>query len=381
MRRVISSLFVLAVLLTALPAASAQESATPAASPVSSGLTVVATGLTSPRGFAWGADGTLYLALAGHGGDTRIPVAPGYTIVNGLSSSVVSLANGCPTPVVQGLVSTLWEEPGWVWGAMDVAVLGSDLYVLVSGAGPSWASPSSRSGVFTINADGTMVLVADLSTWIAQHPPQVTPPEGPSPDGSLFDLEATGDALLVSDAVNGLIIKVTPAGEISTLADLSTDQHPVPTGIAVDTDGNAYVGFESAIPYTDGSVTIRKITPDGTVSDAWSGLTRVADVVLSPDGTLYAAELSTGNTLAAPYTYPNTGRIVRQTGPDTSEVVADGLDYPVGLGFGPDGALYVSGPANGGENGEGWLAQVEMGGTATAVSEAVVCSATGTPTA
>src|SRR4030095_16565528 len=120
----------------------------------STGLTMVATDLTNPRGFVWGPDGTLYLALAGHGGDTRI-AAPGFTRQIGLSSSVVSVANGCTTPVVQGLVSTLWEEPGWTWGAMDVAVLGDDLYVLVGGAGPVWGSPSSRSGVFKINDDGT----------------------------------------------------------------------------------------------------------------------------------------------------------------------------------------------------------------------------------
>jgi SMP-30/Gluconolactonase/LRE-like region len=381
MSRLFSAFLAFALLLLTLPVAVAQESATPAASPLSSGLTMVATGLSSPRGFEWNADGTLYLALAGHGGDTHIPVVPGYTIDNGLSSSVVTVANGCTTPVVQGLVSTLWEEPGWIWGAMDVAFLDGDLYVLVSGAGPSWASPSSRSGVFKVNDDGTMTLVADISSWLPQHPPKVAPPEGPSPDGSLFDLTATSDALLLSDAVNGLIIKVTPAGEISTLADLSNDNHPVPTGLAVDADGNVYVGFESAIPYTDGTVTIRKIAPDGTVSDAWTGLTRVSDVELGPDGTLYAAELSTGNTLDAPYTYPNTGRIVRQTGPDSAEVIAEGLDYPVGLGFGPDGALYVSGPANGAQDGGGWLARVDMEGTASATPMATDCSAMGTPTA
>jgi len=380
MPRLFSALLSFALLLLVVPGARAQESATPAASPLSSGLTVVATSLTSPRGFEWNADGTLYLALAGHGGDTHIPVVPGYTIDNGLSSSVVTVVDGCTTPVVQGLVSTLWEEPGWIWGAMDVAFLDGDLYVLVSGAGPSWASPTSRSGVFSVNDDGTMTLVADISSWLPQHPPKVAPPEGPSPDGSLFDLTVAGDALLLSDAVNGLIIKVTPAGEISTFADLS-DKHPVPTGLAVDADGNAYVGFESAIPFTDGTVTIVKIAPDGTVSDAWTGLTRVADVEIGPDGTLYATELSTGNTLAEPYTYPDTGRIVRQSGPDSSDVIADGLDYPVGLGFGPDGALYVSGPANGAEDGDGWLARVDMDGEASATPVAANCEAMGTPTA
>jgi hypothetical protein len=387
LRYLLSALVLVALVVFPL-AARAQESATPAAGPLSSGLTVIANDLDSPRGFTWGSDGTLYLALAGRAGDTHIPVVPGYTIDSGLSSSVVTVANGCTTPVVQGLVSTLWDEPGWLWGAMDVAILGDDLYVLISGAGPSWASPSSRSGVFKILADGTMTLVADISSWLPEHPPQVAPPEGPSPDGSLFDLEATADALLLSDAVNGLIIRVTPDGAVSTFADLS-DQHPVPTGIAVDGEGNAYVTFETVPPYGDGSTKVVQITPDGTVTDFWTGLTRVADLEFGPDGMLYAAELSTNNTDTEPFVHPNTGRIVRQSGPDGVEVVAEGLDFPVGLGFGADGALYVSGPANGataadGANaGAGWLARVEMDGATSdmTMTPEATCGDMATPAA
>jgi hypothetical protein len=383
-RSLLSALVLVALVVFPL-AARAQDSATPAAGPLSTGLTVIANGLDNPRGFTWGPDGRLYLAIAGRGGDDLLP-APGFTIHNGLTSSVVTVTDGCTTPVVQGLVSTFWEEPGWVWGAMDVAVLGTSLYVLVSGAGPAWASPSSRSGVFRINDDRTMTLVGDISSWLPEHPPQATPPEGDYPDGSLFDLEATSDALLLSEAISGLIIKVTPEGEISLLADLSAN-HPVPTGIAVDAEDNAYVTFLTARPYVDGSTRVVKITPDGTVSDAWTGLTRVADLELGPDGMLYAAELSTNNTDEAPFVHPNTGRIVRQSGPDSLEVVAAGLDFPVGLGFGPDGALYVSGPANGataaaGANaGAGWLARVELGGDTSGTTESGTCEDTATPAA
>ena len=137
----------------------------------------------------------------------------------------------------------------------------------------------------------------------------------------------------------------------------------------------------------EASTKVVKITPDGTVSDAWTGLTRVADLVLGPDGRLYAAELSTGNTETAPFVHPNTGRIVRQSGPDSLEVIAEGLDFPVGLGFGPVGALYVSGPANGatpadGANaGAGWLARVEMDGTTAEMPAGSTCAAMGTPEA
>jgi sugar lactone lactonase YvrE len=170
------------------------------------------------------------------------------------------------------------------------------------------------------------------------------------------------------------VLKVTPAGAISVLADLSP-QHPVPTGLAVAPDGSVYVGYETTPPYPDGGSKVTKIAPDGTVTDAWTGLTRVGDVALGPDGALYATELSTHNTATAPFVHPGTGRIVKQTGPASLQVVADGLDFPVGLGFGPDGALYVDGPANGGDNGGGWLARIGPSGRGGAAGTATAPAA------
>lgn len=385
MRFLMRILLLCLLLLSGSSLARAQDSTPTSMTSDGSALTVVLDGVTNPRGFAWGPDGTLYLALAGSGGDARFPIVEGYTVVTGLTSSVVTVDDGCATPLVQGLVSSLWEEMGWLWGAMDVAVLDGDLYILLSGAGPTWGSPSARSGVFRHNDDGTLTLVADISTWLVSHPPAFVPPDYAS-DGSLFDLEATSDALLVSEAVGGQIIRVTPEGEMSTLADLS-EQHPVPTGIAVDADDNAYVTFETTPPYADGSTKVVKITPDGTVSDVWTGLTRVADLAFGPDGMLYAAELSTDNTESFPFVQPHTGRIVRQSGPDTMDVIAEGLDFPVGLGFDADGALYVSGPANGatpedGANpGAGWLARVEMDGTGAEATMSPTCTGMATPAA
>ncbi len=308
---------VLLSLATLTPVAAQEES--PAAT--ESGITTVVAGLTNPRGFAWAPDGTLYLALAGHGGDTHIADFPGFTVDIGLSSSIATIADGCATPVVKGLVSLLWEEAGWIWGAMDVEFLGEDAYALLSGAGPSNFSPSSFSGVFRLNDDGTMTLVADITTWLPQNPPAFVPPDYGS-DGSLFDLEPAGDALLLSEAVGGQLIRVTPDGDIAMVADLS-EGHLVPTGIAVDAEGNAFVGHETAAPYGDGASKVVKVAPDGTVSDAWTGLTVVTDVELGPDGVLYAAEMATGFAEGVPDMPPGTGRIVRQTGPDTSRAGRD----------------------------------------------------------
>ena len=78
------------------------------------------------------------------------------------------------------------------------------------------------------------------------------------------------------------------------------------------------------------------MTPDGTLSDEWTGLTAVTDVAISPDGTLYAAEMATGNLDEEPFLRPGSGRVVRQNGPDGVDEVLTDVAYPVTLGFDPD---------------------------------------------
>jgi len=202
--------------------------------------------------------------------------------------------------------------------------------------------------------------VADLGTWNSENPPVFIPWDY-DPNGSWFDLEAGTDRLWVTEAVGGRLLTVTPDGQIEEVADLSVD-HMVPTGIALDDESGAYVTFETVVPFSDGASKVVHITADGTVTDHWTGLTAVTDLVMGPDGVLYAAEMATNNSDDPPYLNPGTGRIVRQTGPDNLEAVVTGIDYPVYLGFADDGSLYVSGPAFGDDRGEGLgiLMQIDL---------------------
>lgn len=332
------------------PLAVLAQDATPVAGELPAGVDIVASGLTNPRGFTWDASGNLYLALAGTGGPDQV-VAEGTPLpfLVGTSSSIAQVENGCTVSLVEGIASLLWTDPGWIWGVMDVAVFDDQLYALLAGGGTDIGM--SPNGVYRVQADRTLALVADLSAWLRENPPDSVPWDYTA-DGSLFDLEPASDGLLVSEAVGGQLILVTPGGEVTQVADLSED-HMVPTGIAAAPDGGAYVNHETTVPYPDGAAKVIHVAPDGTVTDAWTGLTAGTDLALGPDGLLYAAEMATGNSDDAPYLSPGTGRIVRQTGPDSLEPVVVDADYPVYLGFGPDGALYLTYPAFGPEAGEG----------------------------
>src|SRR5207244_2575432 len=103
--------------------------------------------------------------------------------------------------------------------------------------------------------------------------------------------DASGN-LYVADAANNLIRKITPTGVVSTLAGQPllgnfadgagrTARFSFPQGVAVDANGSVYVAD------TNNNV-IRKITPDGNVST----LAGQAGVTGSADGTGSAALFS-----------------------------------------------------------------------------------------
>jgi hypothetical protein len=338
------------------------QDATPAATP-GTGVTVVASGLTNPRGFTWGDDGTLYLALAGTGGTEQVVVeATPMPFFPGATASIVTVANGCTTTIADGLPSVLLAEPGWVFGVTDVATLNGQLYALTSGSG----DPNMPNGVYSVGADGTLTSVADLAGWSKQNPPKLTAPDY-DPGGNFFDLEAGTDRLWITEAVGGRLLTVTPDGTIALVADLS-ESHMVPDGLALDGKGGAYVGFETTPPYTDGSSKVIHVAADGTTMDAWTGLTAVTDIAMGPDGVLYAAEMATGNSDQAPFLTPNSGKIIRQTGPDSSEEVVTDVPYPAFIGFDSAGMLYLDYPGFGtAENrgeGIGSLVSIDISGGA-----------------
>lgn len=351
------------LLLLGMPWSVVAGQATPGSE--SSGVVdVLVNGLTNPRGFDWDTEGVLHLALAGAGGD--------------VASSIVTVADGCVSPVAEGLPSLYVSSLGWVWGVMDLAFIGDELFAL-SGA---WNEPT---GIYRVLDDGSLEIVADLGAWFSANPTSFIAPDY-NPLGSLFDLETDGESFWVSEAVGGRIVTVAADGGIELLADLS-DGHQVPTGVVLDGDGGAYVAYLTSAPYPDGASKVVHVAADGTVSDYWTGLTAVTDVAMGPDGALYAAEMATGNTSEAPFLAPNSGRVVRMTGPDSLEPVLVDIDAPVHMGFDAEGALYVTLPAYVPDNGQGAgsLIRVDVSGSLpislAGLSAEPTCAADATPAA
>jgi hypothetical protein len=328
------------------------EAATPAAGADAAGVAdaldgeieIVATNQANPRGFTWGPDGALYVALAGDGqtppaGDQLEPPprpdAP---------PSVVRIMNGEVTPVAHGLPST--QDPyGDVMGPADVGFLGDQLYILQDAAGGiENVGLQYPNGLYAVDRGDSTRMVSSVTTFVSLNPAEHL--YHVVPLGEPFAMVADEDerGFWVVDANQGLVLHILPEGTLRVVADVSLD-HPVPTAIARAPDGGVFVGFLESGAHLDGTSKVIKVTPDGAVSDFWTGLTMVTGLFVAPDGTLHALEMSTGNTEEPPNIYPHTGRVVRQTGGANLEEVVTGLNFPISMDLGPDGGIYISLPA------------------------------------
>jgi len=162
--------------------------------------------------------------------------------------------------------------------------------------------------------------------------------------------------LFVADSRNSLIRKITPGGVVTTFAGMAGQIGDVdgagaaarfnsPTGIAIDGADNLYV--------TDAVIgNLRKITPAGQVSTLADSTTLAGSaggyhpmtaIVRDPNGTLYVAD-SGGNTIRK--RMPD-GSVTTFAGKDGVCGHADGaagvatLCTPTGLALDPVGNLYV----------------------------------------
>ncbi|HEX7419274.1 MAG TPA: ScyD/ScyE family protein, partial [Thermoanaerobaculia bacterium] len=277
-----------------------------AAQPASPGgvVSVYATGLNNPRGLKFGPDGKLYVAEGGTGGtnsttgcDQVIPPIGPYT--GSQTGSRISMidALGVRTTVADNIPSDQ-TNPGQgslISGVADVAFIGNTLYGVLAGAGCSHGVTGIPNGVIRVNSDKTWAVIADLGAFQKANPVVNPEPDDFEPDGTWYSLIAVGGDLYAVDPNHGELDKITTAGQITRVVDISATQgHIVPTAMAYQ-NGNFYVGNLLTFPIVQGSSKIYQITPAGQITAVVQGLTTVLGVTFDDRGRMYVLENTTNN--------------------------------------------------------------------------------------
>ena len=256
----------------------------------------------------------------------------------GAAGPVVSQgAFGAPGPVLEYVTKgkhkgTANERIGFA-PARDVAVVdGDETWVLM----PLGPEEDAHVGAVHLSPGG--MVVADITAYQETDPDPFDLEDLPT-ESNPYGITALpgGDALVVDAAGNDLL-RITPAGEISTVAVFtpeitSTDHLPpgffddpetpeveegppampaeaVPTTVTVGPDGHAYVGQLNGFPFRPGNAKIWKVDPTSTgatcaadgdlpgCSTAQSGFSAIQDIDFAPNGKLYVLELAEGGVFA-----------------------------------------------------------------------------------
>ena len=328
--------------------------------------TTVASGLDSPRGLAFSANGTLLVAEAGHGGDVCAPTSAGQMCI-GLTSqiSTVNLANGSHRPLVTGLYSRSVASEG-ITGVDGLSTDGGRLDAAITSFPQEldgWScagQPADCTDVLAgARAQAGQLIVALHNgmwqalagvggfddDWAASNPGYSTE----APNANPYGVFAVPGGALVADAGSNTLDVVGPARRISVL---SAFVPPAPGGFPADTvptcvtmlRGKLYVaslsghlwrfdhGSPSDVPVTDGAghSLIHHVT--GCVADDRTDALYLVDMWGTP-----GPPVPVGPTSAA-----GTGSVVELSHAADASVIASGLTFPNGIALARDGSLYVT---------------------------------------
>jgi sugar lactone lactonase YvrE len=334
---------VLALAMVLVPLAGAQGAGTS-----------IAGGLNAPMGVFVDEDGNVWVIDSGVGGDTMFerPSLEGEEAVEatlGDTTRVVKIAPDGTQAEVATLPSVLMGQEAT--GGARVVVMDGVVYA-TNGQweeGIETERPANVAAVVKIE-DGE---VSELANFWAFE--QENNPDPNRVDSHPYGLAiGPGGSLWVAEAGGNYLAKVDPAtGDIETVAVIEgvpsplenptrggrMETDPVPTGVAFDDAGNAYVSSLPGVPFVPGSARVLKVTPSGEVSEYATDLTMLTDLRRGPDGNLYAVQLAVF-TEEGPT--PNSGAIVRVGEGDTSEVVVGDLPFPSSIAFNAAGDAYVT---------------------------------------
>ena len=135
-------------------------------------------------------------------------------------------------------------------------------------------------------------MFANLSEYTMTHETAHPEPHaGAEPDGTPYSMINVHNNLYVIEPNHGDYIKVTPDGTASRFVDISaTLNHVVPT-VQAYYKGNFYFGNLDTFPAPPGGSAIYKVTPAGQISTVATGFNMILGIAFDHLGGLYVLEI------------------------------------------------------------------------------------------
>ncbi len=323
-------------------------------------LPVVMRELHSPKGLAWGPDGSLYVVETGD----NVVRGPCATIARGMncysgSGAISRLRHGRQERVRSGLPSAFNPVAGDVIGPNDLGFLGFGTAFLTIGWG---GDPAARDGLgehragfgylvrlHSLQASGRGGAHSARKAWspvadVARLEQELNP-DGGFLDSNPFGLLVEPARRLVTDAGGNSLVTVAASGRMELLSAFPATPAPppfgqseaVPTAVVRGPDGALYVSTLSGVPFLDGAATIYRVAPGQPPVVHATGFKTITDIAVGRDGSLYVLEFASG-----PVFFTGPGRLLRLAPDGTRTVLVDGLTNPTSVLVAPNGSIYIA---------------------------------------
>ena len=297
--------------------------------------------------------------------------------------SVADSYNHTIRRITAGGVVTTFAGSAGINGSADGTGAAARFYspvgVAVDAAGNTYVSDTTNDTIRKITSSGVVSTLAGA--------PVYTSADGMGAAARFtFPFDVAVDPagnIYVADAGNNTIRKVTPSGNVTTLAGLagvvgSTDgtgsaaRFNYPVGVAVDAAGNVFVADA-------GNNTVRRITPAGAVTtlaglagspgstDGTGSAARFnypSDVTVDSAGNVYVADAAnnTIRKITAGGVVTTLAGTAGTTGSTDATGAAARFNYPAGLAVNGAGTLYVT------DAGNHTIRQISSGGVVTTLA-------------
>lgn len=317
-------------------------------------VTVVASGLHSPRSLAWGPHGHLTVAETG----TTPPACTGTgfeTRCFGLTGSIADISSGTPVRLVEGLATNFNEEE--IVGANGLAYADGHLYALETGSPQQvpaelpadLATPLKKQYGALLKVTGKQVSpVANVGyldyEWTKAHQDLAAPGDFPASNPYALAAKPGGGFYLV-DAASNTLDSVDRWGHISVLAfvpRMENGSDAVPSCLDVGPDGAVYIGQITGHGNSATAADVYRYSPRTGGLKVWqSGFSAISGCGFGANGDFYVTELDTTGFLPTGDPDGVVIQINHRTGART--VLGEGkLFAPTGFLAGPDGSVYVA---------------------------------------